>query len=586
MHSHATIATALLLLSTGQYQFSACFTISPAFAKYDDGTGTAQAIPAWVITNGSSGGSVHRFFDTSPISPSGRYVAVTRLPVEEGSRLSTPPPLADVVVYYLAAADGPSAGKVVARTAAWDLQVGAHVQWGTTDARLYYNVLDGNGTSVAVRGVQLDLATGAARHLECAVYQLSPDERHAIAPDLTKIAHTQYGYGVRVGAVARRNRGAPSDDGLYLTDVATGRCRLLVSLKTLADAGRLNPDVPTYGFHAKWSSDGARVMFVVRTLEAPRGQWPWPWQWPWHGRQPVRRQHLFVLDTSSLLAGAVPAATAGDAGAVGANVRPPRLLVSWDSGVPLVGGPLAARLDGNHPNWVPHSHRISMNLRVKLENHEEERRRRLWHVVVVDADLPLPDPFLQSLATHAGTRQRRPASASATNATAAAAFYPGSGHPSVHGGGRVVLSDAYLKEPPALRRREALRAARTNRSRDVGEAPGAVALRLLDLALGREVRLLLVPVAGPEAARGSPDKARPADLVTAAGQMVRSWAGRSGATKKETHAWRCDPHPAWSRDYRWITFAGRPNGGPRQVMVAYIGPHPDRFFRKREQMVV
>ena len=558
MRSH--VATALLFVTAG-YQ---CTTaISPAFARFNGGTASAQAIPAWIVTNATNGGgSLHRFFDTSPISPSGRYIAVTRLPVAEGSKLPMPPPLADVVVYDLTAG-GPAAGRVVARTAAWDLQVGAHVQWGATDAHLYYNVLDGNGTSIVVRGVQLDLTTWAKRLLACAVYQLSPDERYAVAPDLTKIAHTQYGYGVRVGAAARQNRGAPSDDGLYVTNVATGRCRLLVSLKSLAVAGRLNAAVPMYGFHAKWSSDGARVMFVVRTLEPPTGPWKWLWPLPWPGQQPVRRQHLFVLDTSALLADSV-----GDV-----DVRP-RLLVSWDSGADIEGGPLASRLDGNHPNWVPHSHRVSMNLRVKLESRREERRRKLWHVVVFDTDgmaAPLPDAFLRSLA------QRKRTATQANNATAtdttAAAFYPGSGHPSFHSGGRFVLTDAYPKEQPALWRREALRAARANRSTRANRsntAEDVVALRLLDLMLGREVRLLLVPVGR--------DQARPAGLAAAAGQMLGLHAG---ATKKEAHAWRCDPHPAWSRDFHWVAFAGRPDGGPRQVMVAYIGPHPERLFKKR-----
>ena len=36
-------------------------------------------------------------------------------------------------------------------------------------------------------------------------------------------------------------------------------------------------------------------------------------------------------------------------------------------------------------------------------------------------------------------------------------------------------------------------------------------------------------------------------------------------------SWRCDVHPAWSRDYQWVALNSRANNGNRQVLVAYIG---------------
>ena len=43
-------------------------------------------------------------------------------------------------------------------------------------------------------------------------------------------------------------------------------------------------------------------------------------------------------------------------------------------------------------------------------------------------------------------------------------------------------------------------------------------------------------------------------------------------------AWRCDLHPAWSRDHQWITINGRPSGGDRQVVLVYLGPDLSVYF--------
>src|ERR1043165_782219 len=53
--------------------------ISDRFPRY---TGYDPLIPVWCITPDVPG-CIHRFFDTSPVSPSGRYVAVFQLPFED-----------------------------------------------------------------------------------------------------------------------------------------------------------------------------------------------------------------------------------------------------------------------------------------------------------------------------------------------------------------------------------------------------------------------------------------------------------------------------------------------------------------------
>ena len=47
---------------------------------------------------------------------------------------------------------------------------------------------------------------------------------------------------------------------------------------------------------------------------------------------------------------------------------------------------------------------------------------------------------------------------------------------------------------------------------------------------------------------------------------------------KEARAWRCDAHPAWSRDHRWVALTARPYGLGREVIIAYVGSDLSKFF--------
>ncbi|MEO6927712.1 MAG: hypothetical protein ABI190_00995 [Casimicrobiaceae bacterium] len=238
-----------------------------AFTAY---TAFAPKVPVTCITPDIRG-AFHRFHDTSPFSPSGRYVAMTRLPYED--RLPTPGDIADVLVADLQAGDV----AVVAQTRGWDTQLGAQVQWGADDQSLYYNDVD-IGSWIPY-GVRLDPQSGAQQRLDGTVYCISPDGTQSASPCLRRTRRTQAGYGVVVPReFIPRNRGAAGDDGLYVTDTASGKCRLLVSLAQIVDATfsreeRVMYDQGTfYGFHVKWNAQGTRLMFVLRWLSPVQGQ--------------------------------------------------------------------------------------------------------------------------------------------------------------------------------------------------------------------------------------------------------------------------------------------------------------------------
>ncbi len=232
--------------------------ISGKFPRYE---AFDPVVPVYCVTPGI-GRSIHRFFDTSPFSPSGRYLAVFRMPFED--RLPEPGDCGEVVLIDLEEAEE----TVVAKTRGWEPQMGANLQWGATDEVLLFNDVDPSGWEP--HGVRLNPLTGERKKLAGGVYKASPDGRHVLAANMLTMQRTQYGYGVIVPEErVPRNQELASDDGLYITDTETGESRLLVSLKQVMETAQ--PQIPLdptqwefYGFHSKYNPQGTRLIFTIR----------------------------------------------------------------------------------------------------------------------------------------------------------------------------------------------------------------------------------------------------------------------------------------------------------------------------------
>ena len=122
-------------------------------------------------------------------------------------------------------------------------------------------------------GVCFDLATGKRPLAPRNDLPRLARRSQAVSPCLNRTAATQLGYGVWVPPEHRPvNHGAATDDGIYVTDIATGESRLLVSIAEIVAHGpaELRADAyrggAFYGAHVKWSPTGDRLMFVLRWL--------------------------------------------------------------------------------------------------------------------------------------------------------------------------------------------------------------------------------------------------------------------------------------------------------------------------------
>jgi len=294
--------------------------ISDKFPRY---TQYEPKVPVWCLTPNSAG-SFHRFFDTSPLSPSGRYVAVLQMPQEE--RLPKPGEAANIAIIDLHTAEE----KIVASTYGWEPQLGANINWGSSDEKLYYNDVD--ILTWESQCVELNPLTGTKRLFEGGIYRISPDGKTIIASCMKRMRRTQFGYGVMVpDEHVPRNYGFREDDGLYAIDTETGARKLLVSIKDVFDKA-----VPTidqtlyahgecYGFHCKFNPQGDRLIFTMRWFHTDEEQ-------PWN-KISDRALKFWVLTMKS------------DGTDIHVAVGPEQ----WDKG-------------GHHINWYPDGRNLSMNL--------------------------------------------------------------------------------------------------------------------------------------------------------------------------------------------------------------------------------
>lgn len=597
-----------------------------------------QLVKAWIVSQSNSNAgdkpidSIHRFFDSSPISPSNRYVAYTRMPVpphvvtkkgstnvqHEASKV-TQLIYAQIIVTDLLS----GTHAVIDSTLAWDSQVGAHVQWGSSDDELFYNIVsfqnhdqlngtyqpfihtsntasggissnnNNSGSKARVVAVVYNITSHSFKALPCPIYHVSADGQQAVSPNLLKIHYTQMGYDIRgITLPSIPNRNALTNDGICMTSVRDGICKVFVRLQQLLAAAHMDVHhTPVYGFHTKWSSDGKYVMIIVRTLESHVLSISSTMIFK---KSTVRVQHLFVVDIHLTFI---------------------KRILSWSSS-PFVMHACAYNHsrcdpvmlhDGNHPNWIPNTHKISMNLeKVRRQSNgiissiisrRGTRKRTDWSIVAIDVDLiPLDYQYTYSTViniisglyyNHNSTGRTRATkrlddnhystALSISQSLSVQEVYPiGTGHPTFDITGQYILTDAYSKELSYLQ--TAL--ARTGQQwvRDVTSMLDTAAhlyspIRLIDIHSQREVWLTFIPIERRRRTSGS------GDWSSLHSYLPDAFYGDSNNRDK---SWRCDLHITWSRDYRYIAVNARINGGNRQLLVASVGPDLGQYFNNRE----
>ena len=120
-----------------------------------------------------------------------------------------------------------------ATTTAWNFQQGALLQYHPTKKdTVYYNVYEDGKFSTVTH----NYATGEKRYTDRPVACISPDGKWGMAVNFGRIYDFRPGYGYAAAKDPYADVNIPAQDGIFLTDMETGKSKMLVNYEVLAKA--------------------------------------------------------------------------------------------------------------------------------------------------------------------------------------------------------------------------------------------------------------------------------------------------------------------------------------------------------------
>lgn len=155
---------------------------------------------------------------------------------------------------------------VFAETTAWNFQQGAMLQWYSNNEVLY-NIRDGD----EYRSVIHNIATNEKRYTDMAVANVSPDGKYGLAINFNRVYDFRPGYGYSEVKDKYYDVPQPDDDGVFLTDMNTGKSKLIASYKQIQS---MNPSDDKYVInHITFNQTSNRFLFLNRNFPTPGKAW-------------------------------------------------------------------------------------------------------------------------------------------------------------------------------------------------------------------------------------------------------------------------------------------------------------------------
>jgi hypothetical protein len=250
----------VILLSPGIWS---CQTPKNEKQKYDFRTykSDGQLAPVTIVTP-EDGDFVHTYFDVTPFSPSGRYMVTSKLPFQD--HLPELGVTAEVCVIDLKE----QTIETVYSTKTWGFQTGTNAQWGKSDRYVYTNdLIDGKAVMI-----QIDLENGETKAFSSSMYNIARNGEYGIGFPLELLNATQQGYGMpspEVDNPTTLTEEAHKDEGLWRTNLKTGKSELLYSLYDIASnvpEPMPKPGGTFYFWHSKYNRQCTRIMQVLRCI--------------------------------------------------------------------------------------------------------------------------------------------------------------------------------------------------------------------------------------------------------------------------------------------------------------------------------
>ena len=219
-----------------------------------------QLPPVRAITKGL-GFHWFAYYDKLQFDPSGRYVLGMEVDFEGRS-----PRAGDTIKIGMVDLEDGDKWIELGTSSAWGWQQGCMLQWrpGSRSEILYNDREDGRYVCRI-----LDVFTRKVRTVDHPIYSVSPNGRVAVSADFRRIQDMRPGYGYTGLADPYKDQLAPTDSGIFLVDLDTGKAKLIVSLAQAAkiayqpDPGDCVSSKHWFN-HLLFNTDGTRFIFLNR----------------------------------------------------------------------------------------------------------------------------------------------------------------------------------------------------------------------------------------------------------------------------------------------------------------------------------
>ena len=162
----------------------------------------------------------------------------------------------------------------LSKTTAWNFQQGSFLRWHPTEKDcIIYNVRTENGYNSEI----LNVVTGEKKRLDMPAATVSPCGKYSISINFSRMFDFRAGYGYNGFKDENFSVDAPKNDGIFLTDLETGKSELVLSLAEMRDFLKSRNSLVANGKilvnHINFNTTGSRFVALVRTFATGENEW-------------------------------------------------------------------------------------------------------------------------------------------------------------------------------------------------------------------------------------------------------------------------------------------------------------------------
>ena len=151
----------------------------------------------------------------------------------------------------------------IAETTAWNFQQGAMLQYHPTkEDTVYYNVCEGGKFSTVTHNFK----SGEKKYTDRATACVSPDGKWGLAVNFGRIFAFRPGYGYAGFVDENESVNAPTDDGVFLTDMESGKSKLLVSYADMLGESGFTEKQKILVNHITFNTASDKYVMLVRNF--------------------------------------------------------------------------------------------------------------------------------------------------------------------------------------------------------------------------------------------------------------------------------------------------------------------------------